>query len=132
MKSDQAREKFTIKIELDFYVAGVPWYKIEKYIYTFLEDFQKLSVQVSWDAKKYTAQAYKFSEWNQIQAVGSLQSLDTLLIQLSKDVIELRKRLWERENIQELYDIAIWYRENISRIEELYDEKIEILTKVSN
>ena len=131
MKSDQAREKVTAKIELEFYVAGVPGYKMEKYIYSLLDDFQILSEQVSLDAKTYSAQAYKFSQWNQIQAIGSLQSIDSLLLKFKEDMVNLRKRLSQRESIQELYDVAVEYRIKFTQIQELYDTKIALL-KIQN
>ena len=127
MKTDQAREKITVKVELQFYVAGVPWYKIEKYINSFLDDFEMFLEQVSLNVKKYTAQAYKFSKGDQIHAIGSLQSIESLLLQLNEDTINLRKEMLKKENIQELYNTAVEYREKLTTIQELYDSKVALL-----
>jgi hypothetical protein len=46
MKSDQARESVSVDIKLNFYVSGVPGYRMEQYIQELLSDFNKALQQV--------------------------------------------------------------------------------------
>jgi hypothetical protein len=46
MKSDQARERVAVEIKLDFYVSGVPGYRMEQYIQELISDFNKMLQEV--------------------------------------------------------------------------------------
>ncbi len=129
MKWDQAGDKVSVDIDLWFYVAGLPAYKMEKYVQDFFERFKKLSLKISQDAKKYTLQAYKFTEWRQIQSLQALQSLDILMLSLEEKVSELRREFATKTNIENTYKSVVDYTEQLNRVEKNYNTQIEKLLK---
>jgi len=129
MKSDQARERVAVEIKLDFYVSGVPGYRMEQYIQELISDFNKMLQEVWMDAKKYTSQAYKFNNGEQLQAITQLQNLDTLLIAQQENIKNLQMELMSRVDIQMTYETSISQREMLDWIIKTYNAQKEILDK---
>jgi len=129
MRGEQGREKMSIEIELSFYVAWVPWYKMEKYIDDFLTLYQELSWNITLNTKKYTNQAYKFSSGEALLAINNLQSLDSVMLAFNDDVLEIRKWMVDKNNVPEVYKQVVEYRQQLSKIEENYNKQISTLTK---
>ena len=63
---------------------------MEEYIQDFLLHYQELQTQVSQNSKKYTSQAYKFTDGEQLLSIQNLQSLDSILLELSEDIVKIR------------------------------------------
>lgn len=129
MKGEQSREKINVELELAFYVVGIPWYKMEKYVEDFLLQYQNLSSQITTDAKKYASQAYKFNEGVQLLSIRSLQSLDSIMTALNEDIIEIRKSITKREDVQKTYEQVVVYKQQVLRIETSYNKQLNILTQ---
>jgi hypothetical protein len=77
-------------MELAFYVAGIPGYKMEKYIQDFLLHYQEIQAKISQDSVKYTSQAYKFNQGEQLIAIKNLQSLNAVILSLSEDIVKIQ------------------------------------------
>lgn len=129
MKWDQGREKVDIEIELSFYVAGVPWYKMEKYVKEFLVLYQDLLSRISIDSKKYTSQAFKFDDGESLLSIKNLQSLDSVMLTLNDEIIKIRSGVVSRENIKDVYEQAVILAQQIANIEANYNKQLNILTQ---
>jgi hypothetical protein len=128
MKGSQAREKVSVELDLNFYVSGVPGYRMEKYVQELLEDFDTLAQDLDLQSKKYTLQAYKFTKGEELQAISQLQNLSSIFTTEQENIQKLRVSLLKRENIQDTYELAIKYRSVLDWIEENYKKQIDILT----
>ncbi|MCD5375039.1 hypothetical protein LR010_01140 [Candidatus Gracilibacteria bacterium] len=129
MKGAQGREKINMEIELSFYVAGVPGYKMEEYIENFLTLYTDLSSEIALNTKKYTSQAYKYSDGNALLSIKNLQSLDSVMLSLANDVLQIRTGIASRENISALYKQVVTLKQQLSKIQVSYNKQISILTK---
>jgi hypothetical protein len=81
------------------------------------------------DAKKYTSQAYKFNNGEQLQAITQLQNLDTLLIAQQENIQNLQMELISRGDIQMTYETSISQREMLDWIIKSYNAQKGILDK---
>lgn len=129
MKWEQSREKVELGILVNFYVAGLPWYKMEWYVTDFLLTYDALLKEILSTQNKYKAQVYDLSEGRQIQAVSTLESLIRSLNSLDEDILDIRKELAKRENIEELYDDVVWYNKQLMQIEKKYMQQKDLLIK---
>lgn len=129
LKWSQAREKASVEVNLSFYVAGVPWYRMEKYIKEVLDDYAQLSSQVAGDTQKYTSQAYSYKEGKEIQSITQLQNLNALLVEQKGVMEKLQMALARKENIQKTYEDAISYDATLKWIEQSYENQILNLSK---
>lgn len=129
MKWDQAQEKIQADIVLHFYVAGVPWYKMEDFIKNFLEDFNTLSWEIKRDAGRYKTQIYNFDDGERIRAISTLESLSVLMVSLDEDVKNIRTSLAKRDAIDDLYNKVIEHDNKLKQIAQSYAQQIQILTK---
>ena len=129
MKWAQGREKINMEIELSFYVAGVPGYKMEEYIENFLTLYTDLSSEITLNTKKYTSQAYKYSDGNALLSIKNLQSLDSVMLSLANDVLQIRTGIASRGNIPALYKQVVTLKQQLSKIQVSYNKQISILTK---
>lgn len=131
LKNEQWSEEMLIRVELNFYVAWVPLYRMEAFVNEFLEEYTLLSAKISADAKNYTANAYKYTKWAELQAITQLQNLDALVVSQQNNILNFRKKLLQKLNIdmQELYSQAIEYRDIMTWMKESHEKQIEILTK---
>ena len=118
-----------MEIELSFYVAGVPGYKMEEYIENFLTLYTDLSSEIALNTKKYTSQAYKYSDGNALLSIKNLQSLDSVMLSLANDVLQIRTGIASRENISALYKQVVTLKQQLSKIQVSYNKQISILTK---
>jgi len=129
MKTLQGKERFEIDVEVQFYVAWVPWYKMQSYVNNFLEQYQSFSSLLKKDTQKFVAQKLQFNTSRELTAVQSLQNLNSLVIQLEEDILDLRKNMAQAQDISLIYNTAVEYNKNLQKIKSSYDENIDILTK---
>lgn len=129
MKTLQWKERFEVDVEIQFYVAWVPGYKMQAYINALLQQYTEFSAALKKDTQKFVAQKYKYETSRELTAIGGLQSLETLIIELEKDIISLRKDSAQGDNIEETYNIATQYNKQLEKIKSSYDEQMKILIK---
>lgn len=127
LKIEQSREKIEWEIQLNFYVSGLPWYKIEWFISDFLIRFDTVKDEINTNIWMYETEIYKFSEGKHIQALSSLKSLASLIISFEEDIWNIRAQLARGENIWELYDRVVLYSDQLEKIEQKYGEQITLL-----
>lgn len=129
MKTLQWKERYEVEVEIQFYVAWVPGYKMQAYINTFLDQYTSFSASLKKDTQKFVAQKYKYSTSRELTAIGALQSLEALIIELEKDIIDLRKESAQAKNIEKTYNTATEYNKQLEKIKNSYDEQMKILIK---
>ncbi len=129
MKWQQAWQKMVIDVELAFYVAGIPGYKMERYVQSFLASYKTLSWDIATDAKKYTTQAYKFTEGTDLLAIKNIQSLDIIMWELEKNVKDISIAISKREDIQKTYESTIEFQEQLTKIDQSYKQQLKTLTR---
>lgn len=129
MKTDQGDEKINLELQINFYVAGVPGYRMDMYINNFLERYTELVSQISLDARKYSTQAGQFKRGGEIQAIQQLQSINLLILSQKDEIQQLRIWFAKREDLESTYDESIKFSKLLDWIESDYKKQIDILTK---
>lgn len=129
MKTLQWKEKFELDVDLQFYVAGVPGYKMQSYINNFIEQYTKFSAILKKDTQTFLKQKYKYSTSNQLTAIQTLQNLEMLSSALEKDIATLKKDSIQGKNIEKTYNTASQYNRQLEKIKSSYDEQMKILIK---
>lgn len=129
MKTEQAREKITLELELNFYVAWVPGYRMEVYVRDVVNSFNDLSWKIASDSINYTKNALKYNKWVQLQAIQKLQSLNATMLAQKKEVNNLQIQLSRKDGIQKTYEDAIKLWWLIEWIDNQHAKQIEVLTK---
>ncbi len=129
MKTLQWKEKYELEVELQFYVAWVPGYKMQSYINTLFEQYTKFSAELKKQTQKFVAQKYKYTTSAELTAIQGLQNLETLILELEKDMILLRKESAQGKDIEKTYNTATEYNKQLEKMKSSYDEQMEILLK---
>ena len=129
MKTLQAKEKYEIDVELQFYVAGVPGYKMQSYINTLFENYAQFTSTLKKDTQKFVSQKFKYTTSDELTAIQSLQNLESLLISLEEDMNALRKESVQTDNIETSYNVAREYNKKLEKMNNVYQEQLKILLK---
>lgn len=129
MKTLQWKERYEMDVEIQFYVAWVPGYRMQAYITDFLDQYTSFSSNLKRDAQKYTAQKSNFSTSTELTAIWALQNLVSIVTELEQDIIELRKESAQANNIEETFNSATQYNTQLEKIKNSYDEQMKILLK---
>ena len=129
MKGAQSREEFSVDIDLSFYVAGVPWYKMQNFIQKFVEDQKTFSQEVREKAQKYGAKKNTYSsESEALVAIQNMQSVSLLMTSLDEDIKKILPRLSKWENITELYEEVLDMSSRLNTLKSYFEKQIEIVT----
>jgi hypothetical protein len=116
-------------VELQFYVAGVPGYKMQAYINKLLEKYTSFSALLQSNTQKFLSQRYKYSNSIELTAIQTLQNLETLVLALEKDITTLRKESAKGDKIEETFDSATQYNKQLEKINKAYEQQMKILIK---
>lgn len=95
LKSTQWNEMYSAKINLRFYVKGIPVFKIEKYIKDFVQDFTKFRWEIwktLWNTNITSSDRQKLTEINSVMT--QLQGVV---------IVSIQKSLSTKDNIEESY-----------------------------
>lgn len=129
IQKSQSREGISIDITLNFYVAGIPGYKMREAVNEFFSTFDKLHENIIDDAWEHRLQVSQESSWSHIQAVNGLEWLASLIWSLWWEIQDIRSSIWNREDISELYKEVIAYQKQLMRIQESYTLYLDTLSK---
>lgn len=129
MKTLQWNEKYEMDVELQFYVAGVPGYKMQAYINKLFENYTIFAAQLKTDTQKFLNQKYKFSNSVELTAIQRLQNLEAMVLVLEQDINDLRRESAQGNNIEEIYNTATEYNQQLEKINQAYQEQLSILIK---
>jgi len=130
MKGDQAKEKIEVDLEIFFYVAWVPGYKMQTFVQDFISEQKILSAKVKQDAQKYTLQKYKYSwESEKLIAIQKIQSLSIVMLTLDDEVKMVTPKLAKIEDIGELYYEVVWFAQQLDKLEGYFNEQLAIITE---
>ncbi len=130
MKWPQSKEKLDIEIEISFYVAWVPSYKMQTLIQEFIQKQKELWAKIKQNAQKYSTQKYKYSDdSNSLVAIQKIESLSLLMLSFDDEVKKISPKLWKLDEIELLYEQVLELANKLDRIESYYNQQLEILTK---
>jgi len=93
IENTQAREKFTVNLTLQFYVAGLPRYKIENFIQTLSSQNKNLITTINGDINTYKSKFQQSNSGLAVSTLNQLESLGYLLQEITKDIQEVQKSL---------------------------------------
>ena len=129
VRRDQSREGISVEVALNFYVAGIPGYKMREEINSFFEIFDQVSENINNDASQYRLQVSQDSSGAHIQAINGLEGLASLMWPLWLELAQMRDDTWDVEDIWELYKEVSVYQKQFTRIQESYNLYLETLSK---
>ena len=130
IQSTQKRQKFSVEMDLRFYVQWLPDYKIENYIKSILQmhsnllsesqKILKLTFNDTWDASSST-----------IKAKNAIRSLSNILSLMEDDIKALRVWLSKKnQDLTVLYSEAEDYEQKLKKIQRvLQDSAVELNNK---
>lgn len=126
IKSDQARERFTADLEVNFYVTGLPIYMLQKDITDLLTELQELYKNVNQDTQKYTAASTTQANIP-TDAVSKLQSLDLLLSELMREIQGLQEVFVQSNDKYKVYNDFLLLKKQAEVIQEKYEQQKKVL-----
>jgi len=129
MKTIQWKERFEMDVEIHFYVAGVPGYKMQAYVNDLLDSYALFSSTLEKETQKYVVQKSNYVTSEELSAIQWLQNLNTLIVEFEKDMVALRKENAQWKNIENTFNTASAYSKQLEKIKSMYDMHIKILTK---
>lgn len=132
IKSTQGREKFTVDVSMRFYIAGIPWYQVERFIED-TSDFQgelKKTLSKTVAANKKKSQSITSSD--ALFALTTINSLSGIIEELGDDIKELKKLFAkDASRIDTLYQETLIIDKNLKRVEEVLNTQQQIIDTVS-
>jgi len=129
MKTVLWSERYEMEVSLNFYVAGVPGYKMQNYINNFFDTYTLVWNDLKRDTQKFLAQRYKYQSSDKIVAIQGLQSLESLMASFEEDIKNLRRLSANPQNIEKAYSQSVEFTKQLEKIQQSYNSKLEILSQ---
>jgi len=127
IKTTQKREKFSIEVDLRFYVQGLPDYKIENYIKNVLDLHAELS-KASQRALKLSFDDNSSSTSASLKAKNAIRSLSGILEMMNDDIKKLRVSFSKKDkDLLSIYNLANDYNQKLTKIEQVLQESMIVL-----
>ena len=127
IKTTQKREKFSIEVDLRFYVQWLPDYKIESYIKGVLDLHAELT-KSSQRALKLSFDSSAPNTSDSLKAKNAVRSLSGILEMMGDDVKKLRVSFSKKDkDLLSLYNLADQYNRKLRKIEEVLQESMVTL-----
>lgn len=127
IKSTQSRQRYSVDLEISFYVSGVPSYQIQSYIDNFFVNFDELFERIDALSKTVSGSKNVYTTAEQISAVGRVQSLYTLSKNF-QDTLVPERQLKILEIDESAFDRFVIYYENLARLENAFNDLESIFT----
>ncbi len=120
MKTTQGKETFTVHVDLNFYVAGAPLYRLQQYT-------QKVQTSLDTFLEKIKQDEQKMKSLSTLgnQTRSTLISFKNIALSLKTQITTLEKDL-ETGSVAQAYDTIAGYERQILQIEDLYNRKVSI------
>ncbi len=132
IKSTQGRERFNINISLRFYIAGIPWYQVEKFISDTLDTQVELKKSVSQSISANKKKSQSISSSDALFALTTINSLLDIVDKLGEDMKEIKKLLVkDPSRIDVLYNDALEVSKDLQRVEEILETNQQIIDTIS-
>ena len=122
IRSQQARDAYTVQVVLHFYISGLPVYKIEESIKT----IQDQAVSMIQEAEAMKVKVSQSSEQNLSQVsqnLSFLQSFVSTLHILQEEVTVLQSNLLSGDMPADIYEQVSQYQKQLLNIKNLYESK---------
>lgn len=129
MKNLLWNERYEIDVVLNFYIAGVPSYRMQNYVNNVLELYTTLWSEIKNDTQKFLSQKYIYQSSDELIAIQALQSLDLLMNSFEKDILDLQRLTANPQDIEKTYNLATQYSKQLQKIQESYKTQLEILSR---
>jgi len=123
----QWRERYSMEINLEFYISGLPKFEIKEYIDSFIIRFDTLKKEILDSNSSFAASNRQF-QWNELNVRNSLQSLELVMVSFEEEILPYR---WI--NLQDITEddneSVQTYESKLSKIEESYRSAIKLLNQ---
>lgn len=125
--SSQAYEKYTVNLEINFFLAWVPEFNMKQAIDDFITSYTNLNKEVPQSYAKFSAQKQLYTSGEQIQALEGLKKMSLFFTAMKDDYNEFLKSYKRSEDIVASYNLSRDYAAQLDLLEAKYKEFILIL-----
>lgn len=130
IKTTQTRQRFSIEIDLRFYVQWLPDYKIKTYVNSVVQMHTDLLSESKRSLKTVLDNAWSVST-SELRAKNAIKSLSNILVLMQADIQQLKSaNSGKDQDLVQIYNEAQEYQQRLSKIEQvLQDSMIELTNK---
>ncbi len=130
--SPESSDAYSINVTLRFYLRWLPTYKIQIFVQSVLDEYDRLSKEVK--QTLWTAQNKSLAKTNtQLLSVSnSLKSLDTYITNSANKVKEMRMQFVKKQNLDSIYYQASDLKYELDSISTMLEKNKQELQKTLN
>ena len=110
LKKTQWVETYSIDITLNFYVRGLPAYKIEEYTDKILSDFNELKKIINQASAYIAGNKNKLKSTRAVSAKNNMEKFNRYLSSIDKEVEALTKNFRRKKQLEEVYSKTAGYQ----------------------
>lgn len=124
IKTTQKRQKFSIELDLRFYVQGLPDYKVESYIKTIISTHSSL-LSESKKSLKLVLDSPSSDSTSNLRAKNAIKSLSNILVLMEDEMKKLRVSVSKKDqDLVKIYNQAQEYEQRLVKIETVLQESM--------
>ncbi len=121
VKKTQAKEGFKMDLSINFYMRGIPSYKIKELIDSMEQDVIDIGIDTS-ELRKEIKNA-EVESWNIVLAIKKIDTVDGVMKIIEKDIKKLETNLIKKDiNKEKLYKEILDYHNKIDNIKSILKE----------
>ena len=110
LKKTQWAETYSIDITLNFYVRGLPAYKIEEYTDKILSDFKELKEIINQASAYIAGNKNKLKSTRAVSAKNNMEKFNRYLSSIDKEVDALTKNFKRKKQLEQVYSKTADYQ----------------------
>ena len=127
IKTTQNRQRFSVELDLRFYVQWLPDYKIQNYVQSIINDHSRL-LKESQQALKLTFNNDWVQSSSTLKAKNAIRSAANVLTVMQDDIKKLRVSLWKKnQDLTVVYSEAEEYKSRLDKIQVVMQESANVL-----
>jgi len=127
IKNTQQRERFSIEVDLRFYVQWLPDYKLEKFITNVVTQHSELLKLSNASIARIFSETFENS-WTIIKAQNDIRSINNILKLMDQDIKNLNIQLKKKDtDLMNIYESAEELSQKIDTLEKILNTSIEKL-----
>gem|GEM_PF-2319420 len=128
VKKSQGRDKFTIEINMRFYVSGIPDYKVEKFISEVIKTHSTLKKDIQSTSAKIKKRNQKATSSDVLFSISTIDSLLHIVISMEEEVKSLKNEFFKNKSkIEEVYKKSYEIDNKLSKIQKALNESKNII-----
>lgn len=130
IKTTQARQRFSVEVDLRFYVQWLPDYKIQSYIDSIVQTHTELTSE-SKKSLQIVLDSVSSGSTSELKAKNAIKSLSNILVLMQDDIKQLKASAWSKDkDLVQAYNEAQEYEQRLKNIQKvLQDSMIELTSK---